>query len=35
MIYITLEREDPNFSITTARALAYHTAVQQRHLREK
>ena len=35
MIYITFEREGPKFSNTTARALAYGTAVQQRQLRAK
>ena len=35
MIYITLERGDPKFSNTIARALAYRTAVQQRQLRAK
>ena len=35
MIYITFERGGPNFSINTARALAYRTAVQQRQLRSK
>jgi len=35
MIYITFERGRPKFSNTTARALAYRTAVQQRQLRAK
>ena len=35
MIYITFERGGPKFSNTTARALAYRTAVQQRQLRAK
>ena len=35
MIYITFERGSPKFSNTTARALAYRTAVQQRQLRAK
>jgi hypothetical protein len=35
MIYITFERGGPKFSNTTARALAYRTAVQQRQLRTK
>jgi len=33
MIYITFERGGPKFSNTTARVLAYRTAVQQRQLR--
>jgi len=32
---VTFEREGPKFSNTTARALAYRTAVQQRQLRTK
>ena len=35
VICITFERGGPKFSNTTARALAYHTAVQQRQLRAK
>ena len=35
MIYITFERGGSKFSNTTARVLAYHTAVQQRQLRAK
>jgi hypothetical protein len=35
IVYITFERGDPKFSNTTARALAYRTAVQQRQLRAK
>ena len=35
MIYVTFERGGPKFSNTTARALTYHTAVQQRQLRAK
>ena len=35
MIYITFETRGPKFSNTTARALAYRTAVQQRQLRAK
>ena len=35
MIYITFERGGPKFSNTTARALAWRTAVQQRQLRSK
>jgi len=35
MIYITFEGEGPKVSNTTARALAYRTAVQQRRLRAK
>jgi hypothetical protein len=35
MINITFERGGPKFSNTTARALAYRTAVQQRQLRAK
>ena len=35
MIYITFERGGPKFSNTTARALAYRTAVQQRQLGAK
>jgi hypothetical protein len=35
MIYITFERGGPKFLNTTARALAYRTAVQQRQLRAK
>ena len=35
MIYITFERGGPKFSNTTARALAYRAAVQQRQLRAK
>ena len=34
MIYITFERGGPKFSNTTARALAYPTAVQQRQLEQ-
>jgi hypothetical protein len=34
MIYITFERGDPTFLNTTARALAYRTAVQQRQLND-
>ena len=33
MTYITFEREGPKFSNTTARALAWRTALQQRQLR--
>jgi len=33
MIYITFERGAPKFSNTTARALAYCTAMQQHQLR--
>ena len=35
MIYITFERGGSKFSITTTRALAWHTTVQQRQLRAK
>jgi len=35
MIYITFERGGHKFSNTTARALAWRTAVQQRQLRTK
>jgi len=35
MIYVTFERGGPKFSNTTARALAYRTAIQQRQLRAK
>jgi hypothetical protein len=35
MIYITFEGGSPKFSNTTARALTYCTAVQQRQLRAK
>jgi len=35
MIYITFERGCPQFSNTTAKALAWRTAVQQRQLRAK
>ena len=35
MIYITFERRDPEFTNTTARALAYSTAVQRRQFRAK
>jgi len=35
MIYITFEGGGPKFSNTTARTLAYRTAVQQRQLRAK
>jgi len=35
MIYITFERGGYKFSNTTARALAYRTAAQQRQLRAK
>jgi hypothetical protein len=35
MIYITLKRGGPKFSNTTARALTYSTAVQQRQLKAK
>jgi hypothetical protein len=35
MIYIIFERGNHKFSNTTARALAYRTAVQQRQLRAK
>ena len=34
MIYITFEGGGPKFSNTTARGLAYRTAVQQRQLRQ-
>jgi len=35
MTYITIERGGPTFLNTTARALAYCTAMQQRQLRTK
>jgi hypothetical protein len=35
MIYITFERGGPKISNTSARALAWRTAVQQRQLRAK
>jgi hypothetical protein len=35
IIYITFERGGPKFLSTTARALVYRTAVQQRQLRAK
>ena len=35
MVYVTFERGGPKFSNTTARALAFRTAVQQRQLRAK
>jgi len=35
MIYITFERGGPKLSNTTARALAYRTAVQQGQFRAK